>query len=442
MANTQHPSLCPPSTRRPIARSRLDRERRQAGRLWPRLSAVSPRRLEDELRREGARPTWGLFARFLTASRSAAARDPNAALRWARSAIAIAGLLPSNAYRQLALCDLRGAGLVAEAEALRFLGRPLIARDRVRKARDLLSRAPDVRFLSEIDRVGAAIAADLGEGDTADHLSRRGVLSIPICFDGFERLRLHLGRALAVAPFDAFAARDACFQAIDLSFGGSRRHQGIAWLQLASALVEIGWPDEAARILPVVAPLSRDLDVLGGIHSLWIAARIDACRDDLRTLLLADKALQEVIARLGALGRERDRALAELDLILVEILTGRMVAGLRRVDSLAARLAERGAHSEIEITLRLLFKLLVQHADPREVLDQARTYLAQSWWLPRRGGRRTPSRWSGAEVPFGHLAHPISRAYTDYRTFEAGMHVSMSPFRLTEIFASWRRAAP
>src|SRR6185436_137970 len=118
---------------------------------------------------------------------------------------------------------------------------------------------------SEIDRVEAAIASDLGDGHAADHLSRRAVLSIPTCFDGFERLRLHLGRALAIAPFDAFAARDACFKAVDLSFGGSRRHQGLAWLHLASALIEIDWPDEAALILPVVQPLTRDLDALGGI---------------------------------------------------------------------------------------------------------------------------------------------------------------------------------
>lgn len=431
MPSTQYQGLVSAPARRPISRSRLRRERRQAIQLWPRLACLSPRRLAAVLQRERILPTWGLFARFLSASRAAVVRDPASAAQWARSACRLAETLPAAAYPQIALGDLKAATLVAEAEALRFLGQPIAARDRICVARSLVSATPDVRFTSEICRIEALVAAELGDEFAALSSADRAILAIPPFFRRPEYLRHLIAQALAVAPFDAARARGACAEALDLS-NEYDFHRVVAGILQASAFVELSEFEAAAQLISFLEPFTDELDELGRIHLLWVRARIATSSDEIATLLEANRNLQQVLERLDGLGRERDRALVEIDLVLVETLCGRRVLGLRRVHALAERLAKAGAHSEIVITLRLLFKLLTTRADPREILDQARTYLSQAWWLPRHSGRRSPSSWPGAEVPFGHLPGPISRSYIDDKTFEPAMHLAWEELSFLE----------
>lgn len=421
----------------PAARSRRARvveERRDARIRFARLRELSPSDVLSQLAREARRPTWGLFARFLTESRKSVHRRPQESHRWAQVAARLAERLDRARYPRLSVRDLLAAASAAEAEALRFLGRPQEAEGLLDEARRLLSSRPDPRLRAEIERIGAGLRGELADPSGAERLFTRAILRLQSMADPSLIARLYAERSAALAGADPFQALETvCFASFLAGNRCQRQHAELS-VVFARFLCETGSPSEAAVLLGGIRDSeSRELEPLGRVHGLWVQARIDRQRGNLPR---AERRLHQVIEHLSSFGRDRDRALARLDLAEVEMAAGRPMEGIARLRRLEVDLAMAGGHGEISVALALLAEACSDGETFEPLFVRARLYLLRCWWAPQRSRRREGSHWANGEVPFGLEAQAISRAGTDYLTFEAPWRRAARPqVDRTELFA-------
>ena len=149
----------------------------------------------------------------------------------------------------------------------------------------------------------------------------------------------------------------------------------LKWTKL-SYLTELGWTDEASRLLPEVREMARErAPRLERLRLLWTEALL---RKKLGQIELAETALQQVREGYVAAEIASDVALVSLDLASLYLEVGRNADVRRLAVETMAVFASRGVHREVLMAWTLFQKAAEQDATTLQLLGEVATQIRRT----------------------------------------------------------------
>lgn len=320
--------------------------------------------------------TAGVVRRLIAAAAGAWYSAPLHALNLAETAIAIAGMLPTERYSDVEIASLRGTAWKWRANALRLLGRYPLAFEALDRAERIYATLPrpeldlaSVRFIratvfyeQEAYERAAALAAQASDefshlGQVEMYLSSR-LLEGNICFE-----RRELARAETIyRQIRAYGESS-----------GSQQWLARAGRLLGACLIERGDLTEATQMLSAALLRFRDLRLtIEEIRCRWSLARIAQKSGQYYSAVQRFLAVRDELTQIGAI---TDAALVTLDLMGTYLSLRKHKEVRRAARNIVALFTEAGMLTGAVVAANWLKHAAVAKRVTPSILDAVGRYL-------------------------------------------------------------------
>jgi tetratricopeptide (TPR) repeat protein len=369
--------------------SRRARERRQAPALWIILKPLTQPQRVRALAKDPRYRTWGLADFLLERARETVRSTPGEALEAAELCSALLELLDAQSYPQSLVWDFKGEARIAAGNAHRLLSGFDSALTALDLAGDFLgqgTQSPELR--AQLESIRASVLHDVGRFEEAASLLE---IVADIYRHDLEDAHLY-GKTLIqasailrhVRPLDGLDAAREGLRQIDERADSFVTASG--WASLIDCLNECGDYGQAQlelqRCRAKFAQVPRSLQ----LRLKWLAARLDLNlwkdTDKETYLKAAESAYLELLTEFEDLGLLQEMALAEVELMDLYEMTGRVKAALQHAARAIQVFEAKGLRSDLLATLLHLREAVERRALGEETLRQVHRLLTRYWNVP------------------------------------------------------------
>jgi tetratricopeptide (TPR) repeat protein len=369
--------------------SRRARERRQAPALWIILKPLTQPQRVRALAKDLRYRTWGLADFLLERARETVRSTPGEALEAAELCSALLELLDAQSYPQSLVWDFKGEARIAAGNAHRLLSSFDSALTALDLAGDFLgqgTQSPELR--AQLESIRASVLHDVGRFEEAASLLE---IVADIYRHDLEDAPLY-GKTLIQAsailrhfqPLDGLDAAREGLRQIDQR--ADTYLTACGWVNLIDCLNECGDYGQAQLELQRCrAKFAEFKNSSVQLHIKWLAARLDLnlWKDTGKETYLeaAECAYLELLAEFEDLGLLQEMALAEVELMDLYDMTGRVKVAAQHAARAIQVFQAKGLRSDLLATL-LHLREAVERRALGETLRQVHRLLTRYWNVP------------------------------------------------------------